>query len=65
MKWNLVEPIGKIYSQGLYRNLFQNFLSFISFSMHFRSLYIFLKFLNLVFLNKKIGTVLGRVSAQR
>jgi hypothetical protein len=49
MKWNLVEPIGKIYSQGLYRNLFQNFLSFISFSMHFRSLYIFLKFLNLVF----------------
>jgi hypothetical protein len=53
----------KIYSQGFYRNLFHIFLSFISFSMHFQNLYIFLKFFNPKRNLKKVGTMLGRVSS--
>jgi hypothetical protein len=41
----LVKPIAIIYSQGLYRNLFYIFLSFISFSMHFRILNEFIEFI--------------------
>jgi hypothetical protein len=41
----LVKPITKIYSQRFYRNLFCIFLSFISFSMHFRILNEFLEFI--------------------
>jgi hypothetical protein len=44
-KWDLVNPIVNIYSPGFYRNLFRIFLSFISFSMHFRILNEFLEFL--------------------
>jgi hypothetical protein len=44
-KWDLVNPIVNIYSQGFYRNLFHIFMSFISFSMHFRILNEFLEFL--------------------
>jgi hypothetical protein len=56
----LVKPIVKIYSQGFYRNLFCIFMSFISFSMHFR---ISKKILDFLTQKKRIeneGTVLGR-----
>jgi hypothetical protein len=42
-KWILSSLLQKIYSQGFYRNLFLSFMSFIAFSMYFRSLYEFLQ----------------------
>jgi hypothetical protein len=60
----LVKLIGKIYSQGFYRNLFHIFLSFNLFSMNSRRLYKFLELFNLEkkFKNGETGT--GRKSAQ-
>jgi hypothetical protein len=60
----LVKPIGNIYSQGFYRNLFHIFLSFNLFSMNSRRLYEFLELFNLEKKFKKGETGMGRKSSQ-
>jgi hypothetical protein len=61
----LVKPIAKIYSQGLYINLFHIFLNFIPFSMYFRSLHHFLKIFKRKTKSKMEWTALGWEFASR